>query len=199
MDPESRTSYTKSWNFTIERQLPAKISASVAYIGNHSLKIMATQEGNPALYRPGATTGNVDSRRIYQGLASVTLYTPFQSGVYHGLQFSATRRMRRGFTVMANYVFSKAIDYGTESLAGGKRGYPRDPLNLRLSKGLSDYDVTHRLNVSLVYDLPRITRARLAGGVVNGWQLNTIAKLQTGLPFPARTRYFSTSTRRHSP
>jgi hypothetical protein len=187
IDPGARTGYAQSWNFTLERRLPARIAASLAYVGNHSLKIMATREGNPALYAPGATTGNVDSRRVYQGLASVTLYSPFQSSVYHGMQFSAVRRAGRGFYVMANYVFSKVIDYGTESLAGGKRGYPRDPFNLRASKGVSDFDVTHRVNVSAVYDLPRITRAPLAGSVVNGWQLNAIAKLQTGLPFTVLT------------
>jgi hypothetical protein len=52
---------------------------------------------------------------------------------------------------------------------------------------VSDTDVTHRPNVSFVYDVPKATRARLAGVVMNGWQLNTIATLRTGLPFSVLT------------
>ena len=183
MDPAARTSYTQSWNLTIERRLPWDITASGAYIGNHSVKIMAQTQGNPAVYRPGATTANVDSRRIYPGLAQVTLWSPFQAGYYHGAQFSAVRRSRRGLTAMVNYVYSKSIDNGTNSLSGKRSGFPRNPFDLSMSKGVSDTDITHRFNASFVYDLPRLTRARIVGTAVNGWQANVIASLRTGLPF----------------
>src|SRR5262249_19178788 len=85
--------------------------------------------------------------------------------------------------VLANYVFAKAIDDGTNGGLGQLTGQLRNPFNRALDKGPADFDVTHRANVALLYDLPRLTRSRLAGALVNGWPLNPIVPVQSGYPF----------------
>jgi hypothetical protein len=95
-----------------------------------------------------------------------------------------TRRTRHGLSVLANYVFSKSLDNSTEGGIGGTAGQSRDPFNQNLDKGPSDYDARHRINVALLYEVPRIVRAHgIAGGFVNGWQVNTIVTARSGYPF----------------
>jgi len=184
LDPNTRTSYTQSWNFTVERQVLSDASVSAAYIGNRSIKIISGVEGNPAVFRAGATAANIDSRRIYPGLASVRLSTPWQWANYHSMQISVTKRTRRGLSTVSNYVFSKAIDIGTGGTIGGFNWQARDPFNWSIDKAVSDTDVTHRVNVALLYDLPVLVRgSKLGGAAINGWQLNGILTAQTGYPF----------------
>lgn len=183
LDPNTRTSYTQSWNFTIERQVLRDTAVSVGYVGNRSLKILSGVEGNPAIFRVGATAGNVDSRRIYPGLASVRLSTPWQWANYHSLQIQVNKRTRRGMSVIANYVWSKAIDIGTGGTIGGFNWQARDPFNWIADKGPADTDVAHRVNIALLYDLPKLAVPRGASALLNGWQLNGILTAQTGYPF----------------
>jgi hypothetical protein len=141
-------------------------------------------EGNPAIYSSSATTGNIDSRRIYPGLAAITLMDSFQWGNYNSMQLSVTKRTSRGLSVIANYVFSKSIDNATQGGIGGVAGQSRDPFNQNLDKGVSDYDATHRANVALLYDIPRVRGASgIVGAIANGWQVNTILSARSGLPF----------------
>jgi len=184
LDPNIRTSYTQSWNFTLERQVLPDMVVSAGYVGNHSIKIVSGVEGNPAIYRTGATAANVDSRRIYPGLASVRLSTPWQWGNYHSLQVTVTKRARRGLSIISNYVLGKAIDNGTGGTIGGFNWQSRDPFNWSMDKAVSDSDVTHRVNLALLYDIPQLVRqSKFGAAIVNGWQLNGILTARTGYPY----------------
>jgi hypothetical protein len=184
LDPKIRTSYTQSWNFTVERQVLKDAVVSVGYVANRSLKILAGVEGNPAIYRAGATTANIDSRRIHPGLASVRLSTSWQWATYHSMQVSVIKRTRRGMSVISNYVWSKALDIGTGGTISGFNWQPRDPFNWINDKGPADTDVAHRVNIALLYDLPKLGfNARPAKALLEGWQLNGIFTGQTGYPF----------------
>jgi hypothetical protein len=184
LDAGIRTGYAQSWNLTIERQVRRDTAVSLAYVGNHSLKILAGAQVNPAVYGPGATAGNTDTRRLYVGLASVTLVTPWQWSNYHSGQLTVTKRTSRGFSLLANYVFSKAIDNGTDGTFGNLTGEAFNPFDWNSNKGLAQFDSRHRVNAALLYDLPQVVRGRnLAAALVNGWQLNAIVRIQSGSPF----------------
>ena len=92
------------------------------------------------------------------------------------------------------YTWAKSID--TKSAAAGIGGQAfngwqgflnnHDP---KRDRGLSDFDVDHRLVASFVYDLPfgrgkRFGRSlnRAADALIGGWQLNGIATFQKGFP-----------------
>jgi len=183
LDPNTRTGYTQSWNLTLERQVLPDMAVSLAYVGNRTIGIIGGIEGNPALYSPGATAANIDNRRIYAGLAGVTFLTPWQWANYNSMQFTVTKRARHGLSVIANYVYAKAIDIGTNGGLGQINGQPRDPFNWAGNKGPADFDIKHRTNIALLYDLPKLISGNaFAGALVNGWQLNSIATIQSGYP-----------------
>lgn len=181
LDPSARTGYTQNWNFTVEQQVSKDISASVAYVGNHGVKIMGSRQLNPGLFVPGATLGNLNSRRLYPGFAAVEFASPYVYGIYHSLQTSVTKRTNLGLTLLANFVWSKSID-DTSSAIEGNTG-PSNPFDFRSSRGPSDFDQTYRFNLSGNYVFPKWHVRGVRNVVLNDWQLNAIVSVYSGLPF----------------
>jgi len=111
--------------------------------------------------------------------------------VYHGAQFSLTKRLSRGLQFGAAYTWSKSIDTSSSdpgSTAGsGKPDVPNtgfvvqgDVRNLRANRAVSDFDRTHRFSLNFVYQIPTFgSDSRL----LSGWQLSGFYQAQTGNPF----------------
>lgn len=181
LNPNSKVSYSQGYNLTVEQQLGANLAMSLAYVGNRAIHVMGSRQFNPAVFGPGATVGNENSRRLYPGLGAVELADSYEYENFNSLQLNVTRRVAGGLTVLSNVVWSKTIDNGssaTEGVAG-----PPNPYNLNSSRGPADFDQTVRFSAALNYFLPKFNVNRYAGAVVNGWQANAIVQLQTGMPF----------------
>ncbi len=181
LDPHSKVNYTQNWNLTFEQQLPREIAFSIAYVGNRGTHIMGSRQFNPAVFAPGATVGNENSRRQFKGLGAVELAQSYEYSIYHSLQASLVKRAQNGLTLLTNIVWSKTID-NTSSGTEGNTG-PPNPFNLDSARGPADFDQTIRYNLSVNYIIPRVHASGFTGALVNNWQINAIASLQTGLPF----------------
>ena len=116
---------------------------------------------------------------------------------YESFQLSATKRLGSGGTVLLAYTKSKTIG-NTETLSpwlesSGPSGYQYWG-NLRLEKSLASFDVSQRMVLSYVVDLP-VGKGRKylssAHGIVQaaagGWGLDGILTLQTGFPLALTT------------
>jgi hypothetical protein len=90
------------------------------------------------------------------------------SSTYHALQ---TQVIHRGpaLTVQASWTWSRAID--DFSGRGDGISVVRDVNNRKLDKGPSDFDATHVVRGSFVYQLP-----------FGGWQINGLLDVATGNP-----------------
>ena len=107
---------------------------------------------------------------------------------YHSFQASLEKRFSKGFTVQAAFTAGKLIDDSSQAATGNKAGV-QDPTNLRAERTIDPQDISQRLVVSGVWELP-FGRNRLFGShiskwvdaVAGGWQLNGIATAQTGQP-----------------
>jgi hypothetical protein len=189
LDPNSQTGTTQQWNITYERQLRENLGLSVAYVGNKSNDIMATYQANPAVYGPGATVGNTQSRRVYPAFGALAVASPWGDQNYNGLQVQVTRRAGRGLSLLANYTFSKCFDNTTSQVLGADAGggsqiHKYTPFNPAADYAVCDFNVTHLGNVSAVYDLPRVASLHgFTGFLVNGWNLSGIFTIRSGLPF----------------
>ena len=177
LDPHSRTGYSQNWNLTIEQQLFRDVSVSAAYVGNLGVHILAGRQLNEA----------INNTRIFAGLGAMEIATDYESSNFHSFQLNVTKRTSRGLTLLGTYVWSKNIDNSSATVEGDGF-HPRSSLNERIDRGLSDYDVTHKTNLSFVYDLPKFERGgSLVKAILNNWQLNGIFTAQSGLPFTARS------------
>ena len=181
LDPSSKVGYTQNWNFTVEHQFPQNTAVSVAYVGNHGVNIMASRQFNPAIFAPGATVGNENTRRLYPGLGAVELASSYSYDEFESLQLNVTKRFSKRWSLLSNFVWGKTIDNtssGTEGQAG-----PPNPFNFRSGRGPADFDQEFRFTLSSVYNLPHWNVSGFRNVLLNDWQVNTIVSLYSGLPF----------------
>ncbi|PYV22411.1 MAG: hypothetical protein DMG27_18230, partial [Acidobacteria bacterium] len=87
--------------------------------------------------------------------------------------------------------FSKSID-DASSVGGSGGGVAQNYLDLQAERGLSAFDVRHRLLLSHTYEFPFGERHRYlnrGGGlarILGDWQVSGNAQLQSGVPYTAR-------------
>ncbi len=99
MNPDFTSGYIQQWNANMQREMWKKVVLTVAYVGNKGTGLHVNQQLNPGIYIPGAsTTGNIDSRRIYQGYQTIQSIQSTATSTYHSLQVSWNRRFENGFT-----------------------------------------------------------------------------------------------------
>ena len=125
---------------------------------------------------------------------SVTMADPFGVYTYHALQVQVQKRISQGLTLLANYTWSKTLtnadaEYPTQSAWNGNgTSGALNTYNLKVEKGLSQYDMPQRLVLSYTYQLPLGKGKRFAnrGGIVNvlagGWQLAGVQTYASGTP-----------------
>jgi hypothetical protein len=192
--------YSQNWDFSIEHVFDKSYLLDVRYVGNKGTHLPRFIEGNPAIYGPGATASNADTRRPYAdcdstgscAFASVGLIADNNSSTYHALQVSLSRQLSSNLSFQLSYWWSKSLDYvsslnmagSAPTLVAGENDLAQNPFDLRAEHGPSLFDATNRLVFSGTYALPgRKTAPRPVGLLVNGWQLNTIVTLASGTPF----------------
>jgi len=113
---------------------------------------------------------------------------------YNSLQATVTRRFQGGGTLLVAYTNAKLLsntDTLTSWLEGPTGGVPgvQDWNNLKGERSLSAQDVSQRLVISYVLDLPfghgkkfLSGMSGLANGVVSGWGIDGITTFQRGFP-----------------
>jgi hypothetical protein len=111
---------------------------------------------------------------------------------FHSFQAKAEKRMAAGFMFLASYTWSKFISSGIDQQFGsGSDQYAGlfSPFQRSRNKSLDAQDVPHTFSFTNLYELPIGKGHRFlanAGGFVNGlvsgWQLNSILRLQSGTP-----------------
>lgn len=108
------------------------------------------------------------------------------NSAYNALQARLERQFKSGWSLLANYTYSKSIDLDS---AGSGTDENQDASKIAADRGLSDFDVRHRFSASGTYELPfgpgkllldkthGVTRVLVAG-----WQASAIASMQSGFP-----------------
>jgi hypothetical protein len=126
-----------------------------------------------------STTTVAQIIRPYPHFTGVTI-REFSDGssTYHALFLRVERRFAQGFTFLASYTNSKLID---------NVGNRQDNYNLAAERSLSSIHTPQRLTLTGVYEIPFGPGRRWAAKgnaisrkLLEGWQLNWIATLQTG-------------------
>jgi hypothetical protein len=177
-----RNAQLQSWNLTVERQLPAQFVARMAYAGSKGTYLPNLPEGNAAVYTPGATTSTTDQRRpLYPNFGSVELVEANGNSSYNSLQLTLQRRFLNGFSILANYTWSKSIDITSQNKQTGETA--TDPFNLEFDRGVSDFNHAQVFSLSGLWQFPLSPANPFVRGVVGGWQLSSIVSLSTGEPF----------------
>jgi hypothetical protein len=131
---------------------------------------------------------------------------------YNGLLTSLHKRLSHGLQFDVNYTFAHSIDntsatanniFGTVNFAGG---LICDVTNLRACRGNSDFDITHAVSATGIWDIP-VGRGRTFGSttpgwlnqIIGGWQLSGIDSWHSGFAFTSVANAFPVSFANNAP
>lgn len=177
-----QTPVSYDWNFSIERQLSGDWMARAAYVGSHASHLLETLELSPLVYPTG--------KHLYPEYSDIAEAAQDVNSSYNSLQLTAQKRFSKGFTILANYTWSKSIDdlpYGQgvgTVVSGSSSPIPWYlPGRHQFDRGPSEFDHTHRFVFSYSWALPMLSSMPAAVRfVAGGWQLTGLLSVQSGGP-----------------
>jgi hypothetical protein len=184
------------WNVSYQRQIAADLMVSANYVGTVTKHIWFTNQLNPAVYIPGASTvGNTQSRRVLnlQNPAEGRYFASIQeldddgTSNYNGLLLSVQRRRANGMSVQGNYAISRCIGDRWNS-EPGVAGVPvMIPGNPDADRAKCQNSPEHNLNMSVVYPIPGAGGGGVASALTGGWQVSGILGIRSGSYFTVTT------------
>lgn len=204
-DANIQRNYITQWNFSIQRQLAANTTFTVAYAGAHGVH-------NPFLTEGGNSVQPVDvgspipgvgyswpipwSNSLTSTQQQAALYNPYiqicrctfweGTSSYNSLQLKFDQRLYHGLQVGGSFTWSKSIDDSSGSAAADTFFNEWNALptyDMRLVRGLSSYDIPRNLVINALYNAPTPKSLGAIGDhVLGGWQVGAIATVQDGYP-----------------
>jgi TonB dependent receptor len=163
--------YVQQWSTSISFPVRQSFTVEVSYFGQKGARLRRQVNLNQAT--PG-DPGSLDDRRPFQGFDNIFQFETSASSIAHAAELRVDRRFKSGIGFTSSYRFSRSIDDATLISI-----LPQDSHNLRAERGLSDFQMKHRLLFSSTYTVP----GRFAP--IRGWQLQAIGTLQSGTPLSA--------------
>jgi len=210
-----RTPYVEQYNFSLETSLRKDLVVQAAYVGAsgrnlfRQVAINQAQLASPQNPVTNAVTGaaftsnspsDAPLRAPLQGVSinGFSLNESSADSSYNSLQLSVTARPSNRTQFLAAYTYAKSLD-NASGLGGGagisgvvNTGAVNDssPIlgnqnNPRANRGPSDFDHTHRLVFSYVWEMPKPTFAGQSGPgrlAFWNWQSSAILTAMSGLP-----------------
>jgi len=159
-------------------------TTSPACSGNNSPCPLLTEQVQTTIGAFSFSDGNTALRTPYIGFnPNADVWRAEGVSTYNALQFQATKKMSHGLQVNASYTWSHSLDEGS-GLGSGLFFNGNDPLKPRTAYSSSDFDRTHVLTISYVYQLPtRTYGSRFVDKAANGWGVQGVTVAQSGEPF----------------
>ncbi len=183
-----RVPVTYNWNLTLERQVAKDWMVHASYVGSHSSHMEFSEELNPAVYTAGSTR-STDQRRIFQSFSGITIASMAGNGSYNSLQMGFQKRLSQGFTILANYTLSHALQSLPIGVTGPGPNAPGTVFPWYFAKanaldyGDTDFDHRQRFVISYVWQLPTPSAGKVVRAALGDWQLTGVFQAQTGGEF----------------
>ena len=190
---------------SLQHAFTPNLSVEAAYVGNHGKNLTGIRDINQPPVGSGWDTGpggaltlclasapvydncNVDLNGTEEANRPFATKFPYLANIfqmgnvykssYNGLQVTLNARNYHGLSAVVGYTYSHSLDdVGANWDFGYGSGLPQDSANVSREYGNSDFDIRHRLTVSLTYAIPGRTGY---GQMLEGWEINSIISLQS--------------------
>ncbi|MGA3164825.1 MAG: carboxypeptidase regulatory-like domain-containing protein [Terriglobia bacterium] len=207
---DNRLPYAEHYNFSLQRQFGSATILSVSYVGTQGHRLLATMEANPsspALCMSLAAAGcgpSAEDAGPFNNGTDTPLYTvraPFNNVVqglngpteafasdgymatmansnYNSLEVTLRRTMGRA-EFLTGYTLGKSIDNASGNGLG--QGDNINPINHKITRALSAFDVAQNFVMSYSYRIP-FDKIGRPNRLTNGWVINGITRFATGFP-----------------
>ncbi len=203
VDRNLTTPYVWNWTLSLQHAITANLSLEAAYVGNHGTNLTGIRDINQAPVGSGwpasaisaciasgytdpnncapDSTGGEEANRPFANsfpyLANIFQMANVYRSNYNGLQVTLNARNYHGLSMVAGYTYSHASDdVGANWDFGYGSGLPQDAHNPGAEYANSDFDIRHRLTLSLTYAIPG---RKGYGQALEGWEINSITTLAT--------------------
>ncbi len=150
---------------------------------------------------PPGLLGNGSGKFLSNQAISMYGWSSVGTSNYNALQVSLRKQFSHGVQFDFNYTFSKSLDITSAASRVGFSVYGYQNIGLvgtrlandfspNLARAVSDFDLTHQMNLNWRAELPfgkGRALARNVSGVVNGfiggWEISGVARWTSGFPF----------------
>jgi hypothetical protein len=177
-----------NWNLDLQHAFSTNLSLDVAYVGNRGTKLASIREINQVDPNSAAeiTCGHCEQagrpfNAQFPYLSFIYQMQNLYKSNYNGLQTTLTARNFHGLTAVVGYTYAHALDdVGANWDFGAGLGLPTDSTNVNREYASSDFDIRHRLTISMTYLIPG---KKSFAQLLEGWQINSIISLYSAQPF----------------
>ncbi len=203
VDRNLTTPYVWNWTLNLQHAFTPNLSLEAAYVGNHGSNLTGIRDINQAPVGSGwpasavsaciasgytdpnncapDSTGGEEANRPFANkfpyLANIFQMANVYKSNYNGLQVTLNARNYHGLSMVAGYTYSHASDdVGANWDFGYGSGLPQNSYNVGAEYANSDFDIRHRLTLSLTYAIPG---RQGHGQMLEGWEINSITTLES--------------------
>jgi hypothetical protein len=206
VDPNLRNGKIVTWTLGVQRAVTNDLTFDVGYVGTHGADLAGYVDinqaaygsgfaglpsicssnplGNPSCGNPSSVNTSLEqqSRPYYRSFPYLSYIDELENADhsnYDALQVTATQRVWHSWNFLAGYTFSHSLDDVSTSTF---IFLPADSDQQKQMYGNGDFDIRHQFTFSTTYVLPS---KKTPGQLLEGWQVNSIVTLRTGLPWTA--------------
>jgi hypothetical protein len=193
-DSHPKRSYVMQWNLNAQYQLTPNLAAMVAYVGSRGVHLpYRIDDANYSL--PTLTPlGDIwvpggNGTQINKYFSSIHGMFYQSRSYYNTLELQIAKRMSHGLQLQGVYTWAKSMDTNSATVAGDafqNSISSLDWFDVRLTRGLSDFNIGRTLVINGTWDVP--TPKSFSGPgrwLADGWELGLIFTVSDGVPFTA--------------
>ena len=207
-----------TWSLSVQREVVKNTSVELRYLGTRALELPVQLQLNsispfelgaqplPTYFDQTAVPSTVAAtaptlqqflnlrtrRYAAQGFTggAITDELPVGDSTYHGGAVELIHRLSHGLLLRANYTYAKTMDNSTNDLNSSAVNprRPQDAFDLRNEWARSALDVTHKVALTWLYDLPSPKLSnRFVHGAASGWEWTGSYLFQSGQPITVQS------------
>ncbi len=190
VEPNPKRNYVEQWNINLQRQITPSLTATVGYIGSHGVHMLIRGDDFDMVIPKQTSAGflwpanSTPNDRINPNFGLIRGLMWNTGSTYESVQFNVQKRMSHGFQFGGSYTYSKAMDDTSATVLGDAFSNSITTwfwFAPQISRAVSDFNFTHTAVINGIWQVPG-PRAGLARGVLGGWEVGGILKLNNGVP-----------------
>lgn len=190
IESSPKRNYVTQWNLNWQYQLTPSLAALVAYVGSRGVhQPFRVDDANMAIpiKTPAGYLWPTDAVPVNGTFSSIRGMFYQGRSYFNALELQLAKRMSHGFQVQGTYTWGKSMDTSSATLAGDAFGNSISSLNwfdMKLTRGLSDFDVKRTLVLNGTWEIPSAKSwTGPAKWATDGWELGMIFTVSDGVPF----------------
>ncbi|MCL6545578.1 MAG: hypothetical protein K6T61_10145 [Bryobacteraceae bacterium] len=183
-EPSTYTPYSLQWDLRLETRLPRSLALEIAGMASMGVHLYSMLNANQPYPAP---TPYAWRRHPYDPFLGRIDHLGLGGGsTYYGGQIRLSGSPAARLHAFASYRYAKAIDDAPPPMSNQRSRSPGAQYiyHPRSMRAASSFDVTHRLTLAAVCDLPSPNRSGFAlRALLSGWRAAASFVAQSGLPF----------------